>query len=334
MAAAVLVTGGAGYVGSHTCKVLHAAGYRPVALDNMVYGQERFVKWGPLVRADIRDAEAVRRVIEEHGISAVLHFAAYAYVGESMADPAKYYDNNVLGTLGLLEGMRRAGLDRIVFSSSCAVYGEPAELPITERTRPEPVNPYGRSKLIGEQILRDFGAAYGLRSVSLRYFNAAGADPDGDSGELREVETHLIPRALLAIQGKIDDFQVFGTDFPTPDGTAIRDYVHVSDLARAHVDAIGHLDRQEEPAAAFNLGTGQGASVKEVLDVIRQVTGRALPDPSGPRRPGDPASLVADPTLARRGLNFIPRHSSLRTIVETAWAWRQAVDGAPGQGPG
>ena len=235
MTRSVLVAGGAGYVGAHTCKSLARAGFLPVVLDNLSTGHREFVRWGPLVQADLRDTATVADTIRRHACVAVLHFAAFAYVGESVSDPAKYYDNNVAGTLSLLAGMRTAGCDALVFSSTCAVYGQPAQVPIVEVTPPDPINPYGASKLMVERILSDFRPAYGLRSVALRYFNACGADPDNEIGELRDPETHLIPRAMMALQGHIDDFAVFGTDFDTPDGTAIRDYVHVADLADAHV---------------------------------------------------------------------------------------------------
>ena len=257
MTRAVLVAGGAGYVGAHTCKALARAGFLPVVLDNLSTGHREFVRWGPLVQADLRDTAAIADTIRRHHCLAVLHFAAFAYVGESVTDPAKYYDNNVAGTLSLLAGMRAAGCDALVFSSTCAIYGQPAQVPIVEDTRPDPVNPYGASKLMVERILADFRPAYGLRSIALRYFNACGADPDNEIGELRDPETHLIPRAMMALQGHIPDFAVFGTDFETPDGTAIRDYIHVADLADAHVAALGQL-LGGAPGGVFNLGTGRG----------------------------------------------------------------------------
>ena len=316
----VLVTGGAGYIGSHTCKALRLAGFQPIAFDNLCYGHKDFVKWGPLIVGDISDADAIKRVIMQHDAIAVIHFAAFAYVGQSVVDPAKYYSNNVCGTLGLLDGMRQAGCDKLVFSSSCAVYGEPESLPITESTPTRPVNPYGRSKLMCEDILKDYDQAYRLRSTALRYFNASGDDPDGEVGELRDIETHLIPRAMMALQGYVDDFAIFGSDFPTPDGTAIRDYIHVVDLADAHVLALRRLINGG-PSAVFNLGGGTGNSVGEVLRMISSVTGRDLPAPTGDRRPGDPARLVADSSLAQRELGFSVQRSALRTIVETAWQW-------------
>lgn len=324
MTRAVLVAGGAGYVGSHACKTLTGAGFLPVVLDNLSTGHEAFVRWGPLVRADLHDTAAVAAAIRQHACVAVLHFAAFAYVGESMADPAKYYSNNVAGTLSLLSGMRAAGCDALVFSSSCAIYGQPQQVPIREDTRPDPINPYGASKLMVERILADFRPAYGLRSIALRYFNACGADQDGEIGELRDPETHLIPRAMMALQGHIGDFAVFGSDFPTPDGTAVRDYIHVADLADAHVAALEQL-LAGGSGGIFNLGTGFGYSVKQVLDAIERQTGERLPGAVGPRRAGDPAELVADSARARRELGFAPSRSDLETIVRTAWAWHRSA---------
>jgi UDP-glucose 4-epimerase/UDP-arabinose 4-epimerase len=293
-------------------------------LDNLSTGHRDFVRWGPLVQADLRDTAIVAETIRRHACAAVLHFAAFAYVGESVSDPAKYYDNNVTGTLSLLAGMRAAGCEALVFSSTCAVYGQPAQVPIVEDTPTNPINPYGASKLMVERILSDFRSAYGLRPVALRYFNACGADPENKIGELRDPETHLIPRAIMALQGHIDNFAVFGADFDTPDGTAIRDYVHVADLADAHVTAVGQLLRGS-PGGVFNLGTGHGYSVKEVLQAIEQEAGERLPGVTGPRRPGDPAVLIADPARARRALDFDPVRSDLATIIQSAWAWHRRV---------
>jgi UDP-glucose 4-epimerase/UDP-arabinose 4-epimerase len=318
----VLVVGGAGYIGSHTCKQLSRQGFAPVALDNLCRGHESFVRWGPFVRADVRDTETVADTIRRFNVQAVLHFAAFAYVGESVAHPAIYFGNNVTGTLSLLEAMRATDCQKIVFSSTCAIYGEPEVTPIAEQCPKAPVNPYGRSKLMCEAILADYAAAYGMECAYLRYFNACGADPDGQIGELRDPETHLIPRALMSLLGHIHDFEVFGADFPTPDGTAIRDYIHVVDLADAHVLALQRL-LQGAPSDAFNLGTGVGYSVKEVLDMVSEVTGRMVPAATGPRRPGDPACLVADPSKANSALGFSPKRSDLETIVRTAWRWHQ-----------
>lgn len=325
MVETILVVGGAGYIGAHTCKAVAAAGYRPVVYDNLCLGHRDFVRWGPLVEGDIRNSGAVEAAIRDYGCRAVMHFAAFAYVGESVTDPAKYYQNNVAGTLGLLEGMRNAQCDKLVFSSTCAVYGEPDVLPITEDTPTRPVNPYGRSKLMCETILNDYATAYDISFTALRYFNASGDDAESDIGELREEETHLIPRALMALQGYVDDFQVFGADFPTPDGTAIRDYIHVSDLADAHVAAMRHLLGGAKGGSIYNLGIGHGYSVGEVLAMIADVTGQSLPAPRGDRRPGDPAKLVADAAKARSDLGFTPRHSDLRNIIETAWRWHQGA---------
>jgi UDP-glucose 4-epimerase/UDP-arabinose 4-epimerase len=332
MTRAVLITGGAGYVGAHACKRLAAAGYLPVVYDNLSTGHAGFVQWGPLVRGDIRDAAAVADALRSHRAVAVMHFAAQAYVRHSIVDPATYYDANVAGTLSLLAGMRAAGCANLIFSSSCAVYGVPAAMPIAESTPPSPVSPYGASKLMAERILTDFQAAYGVRAIRLRYFNACGADEAGRIGEWRDPEPHLIPRAMQALQGHIDDFQVFGADYDTPDGTAVRDYVHVSDLADAHCTALGLLLR-EGLTGAFNLGTGVGLSVRQVLDAVQSVAGRALPAIIGSRQAGDPPCLVADPALARRVLGFVAPRSDLRTIVETAWAWHQkAHPRSAGQG--
>ncbi|MEZ5840190.1 MAG: UDP-glucose 4-epimerase GalE [Hyphomicrobiales bacterium] len=326
----VLVVGGAGYIGSHTCKALSRNGFSPIVFDNLSTGHADFVRWGPLVEGDIRDTAALERVLRDTRAEAVLHFAACAEVGESVLDPQKYYDNNVAGALSLLAAMRAAGCGRIVFSGTCSVYGNVDRVPIAETTPIAPINPYARTKRMIEQALADFGAAYGTRSVTLRYFNAAGADPDGEIGERHDPESHLIPRAILALLGRIADFAVFGSDFPTPDGTAIRDYVHVTDLAAAHVAALGLLNSGHD-GGIFNLGSGTGNSVREVLAAIEKVSGMALPAISGPRRPGDPAALVADPALARATLGFDPVHSGIETIVRTAWDWHRAEEMRTGE---
>ena len=318
----VLVTGGAGYIGAHSCKALSRTGYLPVVIDNLSTGHESFVRWGPLVRADIRDGDAVAHVFKAYNVSAVLHFAASAYVGESVVDPQKYYDNNVAGTLSLLRAALDAECHKIVFSSSCAVYGEPPTMPIREDTPQKPVNPYGASKAMVERILDDYANAYDLDVVALRYFNACGADTDGEIGELREPETHLIPRAMMAIQGHLDNFAVFGTDYATPDGTAIRDYIHVSDLADAHAASVRRL-LAGEAGGHYNLGTGRGYSVKQVLDAIAAETGEQLKVEKGARRPGDPPVLVADASLAKQELGFKPLLSDLKTVVASAWAWHR-----------
>jgi len=317
----VLVTGGAGYIGAHACKALAAAGLRPVAYDSLVFGHREAVKWGPLEEGDIADRAALDRAIEAHRPVAVMHFAAFAYVGESIVDPGRYYRNNVLGTLTLLEAMRDHGIATMVFSSSCATYGVPADLPIREDCPQQPINPYGQTKLVNEKMIAEFGAAHGLRCVSLRYFNACGADPDGGIGEDHDPETHLIPLALDAAAGK-GELTLFGDDYPTPDGTCIRDYIHVTDLAEAHVMALSAL-RDGSESMALNLGTGVGISNREIIDGIERVTGRAVPHRVGPRRPGDPPVLVADPSLASEKLGWKAKVSDLDTIVETAWRWHQ-----------
>lgn len=317
----VLVTGGAGYIGSHTCKALAAAGYRPVAYDNLIYGHEWAVKWGPLERGNLLDTSRLSAVLRKTGAEAVIHLAAFAYVGESVTDPAKYYRNNVAGTLSLLAAMRDCGVARIVFSSTCATYGTPESLPITEDTPQRPVNPYGASKLMIERILADYRSAYDLRSVSLRYFNAAGADPDGELGEDHDPETHLIPLVLDAAAGSRPCITIFGDDYPTADGTCIRDYIHVSDLAYAHVLALQALEKEIPPGPAYNLGTGRGHSVAEVIDAARKVTGCAIPIVKGARRAGDPAVLLADPSRAKRELAFAPRFVGIEDMISSAWSW-------------
>ncbi len=317
---AVLVTGGAGYIGSHAAKALAEAGFTPVVYDDLSLGHRDFVRWGPFVQGDIADAKTVEDACRTHGVAAVMHFAAASLVGESLVDPAKYYRNNTAGALGLLDGMRAAGVGTIVFSSTAATYGQPDAALIPEDAPQAPINPYGASKLMVERILRDYGEAYGLKWTALRYFNACGADESAEIGEKRDPETHLIPRALMALQGWVKDFAVFGADYPTPDGTAIRDYIHVDDLAEAHVLALRRL-LDGGASAAFNLGVGQGYSVRQVLDAIARVTGHEIPVQDAPRRPGDPAVLVADPSKAMRELGFRATRSDLDRIVASAWAW-------------
>jgi UDP-arabinose 4-epimerase len=313
----VLVTGGAGYVGSHTCKALAAHGFEPVAFDNLSCGHAEAVLWGPLEKGDILDLAALQRAFQRYQPAAVFHFAACAYVGESVVDPSKYYRNNVVGTHHLLEMARTAGVNSFVFSSSCATYGIAEDLPIRETMPQRPINPYGRTKLMCEQMLADYALSYGLKYVALRYFNAAGADPERYIGEWHDPETHLIPRALLAAAGRIDHLEVFGDDYPTPDGTCIRDFVHVSDLAEAHVQAYQYLSNGCASLAA-NLGTGRGISIHEVIRTIKAVTGRNVPIAVQPRRGGDPPALLADASLAAERLGFQPRYSDINTIVETA----------------
>jgi UDP-arabinose 4-epimerase len=322
----VLVTGGAGYVGAHGCKALAAAGYKPVVYDNLVHGHEEAVQWGPFERGELSDQARLREVFERHRPQAVMHFAAYTAVGESVRDPGKYYRNNVAGSLTLIEAAAAHGVGNFVFSSTAATYGLPANVPITEDEPNNPINPYGRSKLMIEEMLFDFEQAHGLKSAIMRYFNAAGASPDGEIGESHDPETHLIPLALDAVAGKGPELTVFGTDYPTPDGTCIRDYIHVGDLADAHVRA---LDRLAGGAATrvYNLGTGSGVSVREILDAVERVTGKAVPHRLGERRAGDPPLLVSDPSRARSELGWEARMSDIDTIIATAWAWHQRAAG-------
>lgn len=321
---AVLVTGGAGYIGSHTCKALSEAGYLPVAYDNLVHGHTWAVKWGPLVHADIGDSRRVRETLLTYDIAAVIHFAAYAYVGESMAKPGMYFRNNSMNTLALLEAMNDAGADKIVFSSTCATYGIPRELPMHEESEQKPINPYGESKLFVEKMLHWWGCAHDVRSIALRYFNAAGADAEGEIGEDHTPETHLIPLAIQAASGERSHLDVYGTDYPTPDGTAVRDYIHVSDLAHAHVAALRKLEGGA-PSTSLNLGTGRGHSVNEVIEMVERVSGRRVPRVNAPRRAGDPPELVARASRAREMLGWNPASSSLETIVGSAWRWHSAA---------
>jgi UDP-arabinose 4-epimerase len=318
----VLVTGGAGYVGSHTCKALARAGFTPVVYDNLVYGHRKAVQWGPFEHGDISDRMRLGGVIAKYRPAAVLHFAAFTFVGESVSDPMRYYSNNVAGALTLFDVARQAGIRSAVFSSTAATYGVPDTIPITESAALRPVNPYGRSKLMVEEILRDFEDAYAFRSVCLRYFNAAGADPDGELGEEHDPETHLIPLVLSAALGKTPAIRVFGDDYPTPDGTCIRDYVHVSDLADAHVRALAYVARGGE-SRAFNVGTGKGVSVKEVIGAARRVTARTIPVEVVGRRPGDPAVLVASAESAEKELGWRPAYPEVATSIEHAWGWTQ-----------
>lgn len=318
----VLVTGGAGYIGSHCCKALSESGYTPICYDNLSTGHRDFIKWGPFVAGNIRDAAKVTETLRAHDVVAVMHFAAFSLVGESVADPQKYYLNNLAGTLALLQGMKDAGCSRFILSSTGAVYGNAGRELIKETDRCEPINPYGTSKWMIERVLSDYRDAYGFGAFCLRYFNASGADVSGEIGERRDPETHLIPRAMMALQGHVPDFSIFGDDYDTPDGTAIRDYIHVTDLAAAHVLALKLLI-QSHRGGSFNLGTGYGFSVRQILTAIAQETGRDVPQVVKPRRAGDPAMLVANPGAARDVLAFKPVHSDLPTIIRTAWAWHR-----------
>ncbi|MBY6199752.1 UDP-glucose 4-epimerase GalE [Maritalea mobilis] len=313
----IIVTGGAGFIGSHACKHLAAAGFLPVTVDNLSTGHADAVKWGPLEKLDVRDADALAAVIRKHGARSVMHFAAFAVVADSVHAPDLYYDNNVGGLAGVLAAMKATGVDRLVFSSSCASYGVPDTVPIDEETPQNPINPYGRTKFFGEHMIRDQAAAYGLRHVMLRYFNAAGADPEGELSERHDPETRLIPLALMAASGQGAPLKLFGTDYDTPDGTCIRDYIHVTDLAEAHLRALNHLLGGGDDLI-LNLGTGQGTSIRQVCDAIARVTGRDVPLVEAPRRAGDPPTLVADPSLARKRLGFAPRLSEIDRIVRDA----------------
>lgn len=316
---AILVVGGAGYIGSHVCKELAKNDYLPVCYDNLIYGHRDAVKWGPFEYGDIGDTGRLCDVMEEHRPSGVIHLAAFAYVGESVIKPAKYYHNNVAGSLSLLDAMRRTGVHRLVFSSTCATYGIPKTVPITENTPREPVNPYGASKLMVERMMADFHRAYGLDSVALRYFNAAGADPEGEIGERHDPETHLIPLVLDAAMGRRDALTVFGSDYPTPDGTCIRDYIHVTDLARAHVLSLQLMEKNPATCVSMNLGTGKGYSIKEVISIAESVTGKKVPHRFAGRREGDPPALVADPGEALRRLQWKAQYADLGQILSHSW---------------
>jgi UDP-arabinose 4-epimerase len=318
----ILVAGGAGYVGSHACKALAEAGYQPVALDDLSTGHADAVKWGPLVVGDIADAEIVRRTAREHRITAVMHFAARSLVGESVTRPEIYYENNVIGTLRLIEALTAEGLERFVFSSSAAVYGLAADALIAEDAPKAPINPYGETKLAVERALSWIAPAKGFAWCALRYFNAAGADADGEIGERHEPETHLIPNLVKATLGLAPPLKLFGDDYPTPDGTPIRDYIHVTDLAEAHVKALDWLKGGE--SRAFNLGTGQGLSVLEMLAAAERALGEKPPYEVAPRRPGDPPRLVADPAAAMRAFGWTPTRSSADAMVSSVAAFERA----------
>jgi UDP-glucose-4-epimerase GalE len=321
----VLVTGGAGYIGSHTCKALKKAGYIPVVYDNLSGGHIEAVKWGPLEVGDILDKARLDGVMRKYAPQAVMHFASLISVGESVSNPQKYYRNNVEGSLSLLSIVGRHGVKRFIFSSTAAVYGIPEAVPIEENAPHNPINPYGRTKLAVEYALQDYAQQFGVGWTVLRYFNAAGADPEGEIGEAHEPETHLIPLVLEAIAGRRNAVMIYGTDYDTADGTCIRDYVHVSDLADAHVLALRHLERGGR-SNVFNLGNGDGFSVREVIKAAEKVTGYGAPVEFGARRAGDPATLVASSKRAREILNWSPRHSSLEEIIDTAWAWLRLRD--------
>jgi UDP-arabinose 4-epimerase len=328
MSTPILVTGGAGYVGSHACKALAAAGFLPVVYDNLSRGHESAVKWGPLEVGDLADQPRLEAVMRKHRVTAVVHFAAFAYVGESMQEPGKYFANNVGGTLNLLQAMHNVGIKRIVVSSTCATYGIPERTPIDETLPTRPMSPYGESKLMMEKMLGWFRACHGLDWMALRYFNAAGADPEGEIGEDHDPEPHLIPAVIRTALGQQNVLQIFGTDYPTPDGTAVRDYIHVADLADAHIRALDYLAGGGD-SQPVNLGTGAGHSVRAVVQAVERAAGRPIKAILQPRRPGDPPFLVADATLARRLLGWKPEYSSLENIVATAWRWASKRAAAP-----
>jgi UDP-glucose-4-epimerase GalE len=333
---AILVTGGAGYIGSHAARALRRSGYEVVIYDNLCTGFRRLAQGFELIEGDIGDAAQLRPALAR--VDAVMHFAAHSYVGESVENPRKYFRNNVAGALSLLNSVLDAGIRRFVFSSTCAVYGLPKQVPIVEREPREPVNPYGASKLLFENALEAYGRAYGLRSMSLRYFNAAGADESGETGELHDPETHLIPLALAASADEGPELKIFGSDYPTADGTCVRDYIHVNDLADAHVRALQFLERsdasgkekigertagaEDTAPLAVNLGTGRGHSVLEIIRAVEEATGRPVRRTMGPRRPGDPPALVADPARAQAVLGWTAQRN-LADIVSSAWAWMQ-----------
>jgi UDP-glucose 4-epimerase len=322
MADKVLVTGGAGYIGAHACKALARAGFTPVAFDNLTTGWTEAVKWGPLVRGDLMDRATIDAALAEHQPVAVMHFAALSLVGAAMADPARYWRENTGAALNLWEACAAAGVRNVVLSSTCATYGDQDGVLLTEDTPQRPINAYGGSKLAVEGMLKDFGAAFGINHVIFRYFNVAGADPEGEIGEQHLPETHLIPLMLDAVAGKRPALTVFGTDYPTPDGTCVRDYVHVTDLAAAHVLGLLRL-LDGKGGGVFCLGTGRGFSVREVIEASRMVTNREVPVIIGDRRAGDAASLVLSSTRAVTELGWEPQHSTLRQMIGDAWAWAQ-----------
>jgi UDP-glucose 4-epimerase len=316
----ILVVGGAGYIGSHMSKCLAERGYNPIVFDNLSTGHREAAGYGPFIEGSTADGRLLEQVFAEHDISAVMHFAADCYVGESVVKPAKYYRNNVANTINLLNVMVSRHVSNFVFSSSCATYGEPVQSPMTEQHPQNPVNVYGRTKFMVEQVLRDFRDAYEFDYISFRYFNAAGADPEGEMGEDHEPETHLIPIVLQTALGQREKVTVFGGDYPTPDGTCVRDYIHISDLAQAHLLGLERL-LGGHPGGSYNLGNGKGYSVKEVIDACCAVTGQSIPFTMAERRPGDPASLIASSQKAMTALGWQPEFGDLHTMIETAWKW-------------
>lgn len=320
----ILIVGGAGYIGSHINKVLHEHGEKTLVLDNLSYGHKEFVKWGEFIEGDISDTSLLDKIFEKYDVDAVMHFSAFTYVGESVENPEKYYINNLKNTLNLLITMKKHGVNKFIFSSTCAVYGEPKSLPITEDHPLNPVNPYGNSKLMVEKILEDYSKAYDFKYVSLRYFNAAGADPDMEIGEWHQPETHLIPLVLDAASGRKESVSIFGTNYPTPDGTCIRDYVHVLDLAQAHYKALNYL-KNNNKSEIFNLGNGNGFSVQEIIHACEEVTGYEINTLEDSPRPGDPPVLVGSSLKANEILGWNPEWSDINDIISTAWKWHQQL---------
>jgi UDP-glucose 4-epimerase len=320
----ILVTGGAGYIGSHCCKALSQKGMHPVTLDNLVYGHRHFVRWGEFFEGDAGNPADLKKLFNQHQIDAVMHFAAFAYVGESVQEPLKYYENNLRNTIELLHAVVESDIQYFIFSSTCATYGNPQKIPIDEKHPQNPINPYGKTKRMIEEILEDYGSAYGLKSTSLRYFNAAGADLDGDIGEDHDPETHLIPLVLDVAAARRASIKVFGTDYETPDGTCIRDYIHVTDLAEAHILALQRLMDGAE-SSHYNLGTGSGFSVLDVIERARQITGKNILAENTGRRPGDPPVLIASNEKAIAELGWNPVYADLDDIIGTAWRWHQKL---------
>lgn len=320
---AVLIVGGAGYIGSHTNKLLHSLGIETIVLDNLDHGYESFVKWGKLIVGDMRDNILLKKIFMQEKIDAVMHFASFIEAGESVVDPQKYYLNNVAGTLNLLTAMREHHINRFIFSSTCAIYGAPSEIPITENCQKNPINPYGHTKLMIENILMDYANAYDFRYVSLRYFNAAGADPDGELGEDHHPETHLIPLVIEAALKKRDQVKIYGTDYPTKDGTCIRDYIHINDLAEAHVLALQYL-LSGGKSDVFNIGNGLGFSVRDVIECVKKVSGKDIAVVEADKRPGDSPCLVAATDKIKRVLGWTPKYPELEIIIKSAWNWHNS----------
>lgn len=320
----ILITGGLGYIGPHANKELNKKGYETLSVDNLIYGHKEFAKWGKFEFCDLSDTEGMKKIFSRYPIKAVMHFAAFTYVGESMEDPQKYYDNNMVNTLNLLKLMLETNVKYFIFSSSCAVYGMPQKTPLHEGHPKNPINPYGKTKLAVENMLEDFDSAYGLRYVSLRYFNASGADPDCEIGEWHEPETHLIPLTLDAALGERDHVEIYGTDYPTSDGTCLRDYIHVTDLADAHILALEYL-MKHNTSEIFNLGNEKGFSVKEVIERAREITGEKIKAVDTPRRPGDPPILVATSEKIKKVLGWQPIYNSIDAILSTAWDWHKKL---------